>query len=267
MEQCIKRYIKYERYYRNRQPYYVEQELEDIFYPCRNSVQRHLDMIVKAQQVWTEMGQCFKEAAQDWYFTANPLFAFDRYGEPIPGWKIKQCRDKILDLIRRAKSFSHFFCPGNALNGTLVPGSNFQRRINFQNVIDYYLKLLDRFPLIPPPLRRNMESSAQSLTEKYDSQESPPNPTPSRSIDVYPLELEDRTASYIIHADQQHADAALEQPLLTRNTTNEIPHCFSSQLEKFKTNQLEPKVLNHQIRHSMCKVQAHHKIYSSENNK
>ena len=41
---------------------------------------------------------------------------------------------------------------------------------------------------------------------------------------------------------------------------------LSSQQEKFKTNQLEPKVLNHQIHHSTCKVQTRHKIYSKKNN-
>ena len=38
--------------------------------------------------------------------------------------------------------------------------------------------------------------------------------------------MDNGTTSYIIQAEQQYADKAIEQPLLIRNTTNEIPHCF-----------------------------------------
>ena len=93
----IKRYIKYERYYRKLRPHYHDdQTLERIFYPCRNVTEAHLNMILKAQEVWLKLGKCFEEPAREWFFTADPVCAFDRLGHPISGWKIKQCRDRII---------------------------------------------------------------------------------------------------------------------------------------------------------------------------
>ena len=99
--------------------------------------------------------------------------------------------------------------------------------MDFSSVIEYYSRLLDRFPQIPPMLRRNTESRARSLdNRKTDSQESARNLSPSRSIDVYPFELDNGSTTHIIHAEQRYADRALEQPLLIPKPTPQIPHCF-----------------------------------------
>ena len=178
-------------------------------------------MILKAQEVWLNLGKCFEEPAREWFFTASPMCAFDHLGHPISGWKIKQCRNRIVQLINCAKQL------GTQVNGTSVPGNDDGRTRNFQTIVDYYQRLLERFLQLPPTLRRNMKSSARSLNNgKLDSRESSQTLPPSRSIDVYPFELDNGRTTHIIHADPQYADAALEQPLLIPKPTPQLPHCF-----------------------------------------
>ena len=169
-------------------------------------------MIIKAQEVRLKLGKCFEEPAREWFFTADPMCAFDRHGHPIPGWKIRQCRDRIIQLVSCAQQL------GTQMNGTQVRGNSNGRTMNFQTIVEHNQRLLDRFPQLPPTLKRNMESSAKSLNNgKLDSQESSQNLSPSRSIDVYPFELDDGITTHIVHADPQYADVALEQP-----TENEL---------------------------------------------
>ena len=88
-----------------------------------------------------------------------------------------------------------------------------------------------------PTFRRTMKPRPRSLNnERIDSQESSQTLPPSRSIDVYPFELNNGTTTHIIHAEQQYADKALEQPLLIPKPTPQIPHCFVIFHSNKKTN-------------------------------
>ena len=148
------------------------------------------------------------------------------------------------------------------MNGTQVPGNSNGRTMDFQTIVDCYQRLLDRFPQIQPTLRRNMESGARSLNnENSDSQESSQKLSPSRSIDVYPFELDNGKTTHIIHADPQYADAALEHPLLNqsnawmaRHRPPNKAHCFVIIHNKVK------------ITHQMREAQTRCNIPTNKNN-
>lgn len=83
--------------------------MNELRLPCRNETMQHLDSIKKAQLYWKQLGNCFATAANDWYFTHNPICAFQENGHPVSGWKIKECRSRLKQLVMLAKELHKMF--------------------------------------------------------------------------------------------------------------------------------------------------------------
>ena len=73
--------------------------MNDLRLPCRTETKSHLDIIIDAQNQWKRLGECFVIAAKEWYFTHNPICAFQEDGSPVPGWKIKECRSRFKQIM------------------------------------------------------------------------------------------------------------------------------------------------------------------------
>ena len=130
----IRSYCRCESYFRKQRSHpHLEDRLEFLRLPCRNETQKILIALTKAQNVWKSIGPNLEEANRSWYFTINPPCAFDSNGHQIPGHLITQCRQEIQQLIN-------------------AKGPVFTRFLN-------------AFPQIPLPLRRTLESNAQSTPD------------------------------------------------------------------------------------------------------
>ena len=57
--------------------------MNDLRLPCRTETKSHLDIVIEAQNQWKRLGECFVIAVKEWYFTHNPICAFQEDGSRL----------------------------------------------------------------------------------------------------------------------------------------------------------------------------------------